>query len=118
MFNQKLAISDEAIRDILTSQVRESVSDQTLQVKKPDYLGQSMWAFRYAGHPINAKILDEDWLKIFQSQGIVVQPGDALRVSLREEFYYGHHDEIIAVHYEILKVIDVIRLGQEQERLL
>ena len=114
MISGNLAISDEAIREILTSEVRESVSEQTLQVKKPDYLGQSMWAFKYAGHAIEAKILDDDWLGRFQAQEVSVQPGDSLRASLKEEFYYGHHGEIISVHYEVLEVYKVIRPQSQQ----
>lgn len=115
-FNGNLAISDEAIRDLLTREIKESVSNQTLLVKKPDYLGQSMWSFRYQTHAIDAKILDTEWLDSFHAQRVSLQPGDALRVTLREVFYYGHYGEVVSAHYEVLKVIDVISIptnGQE-----
>ena len=115
-FNRNLAVSDETIRDLLTQEVKESVSDQTLLVKKPDYLGQSMWSFRYQTHSIDAKILDTEWLDSFHTQRVSLQPGDALRVTLREVFYYGHYGEIVSAHYEILKVIDVISIPTTDQR--
>ncbi|MEM6545744.1 MAG: hypothetical protein AAF680_12620 [Pseudomonadota bacterium] len=54
-FNGSLAISDLAIREVLTSEVIKTVSDQTLLVKKPDYLGRSMWSFQYRGHAYRSK---------------------------------------------------------------
>lgn len=113
-----LAVSDDTIREILTRDVKESESDQTLLVKKPDYIGRSKWSFRYQAHVIEARILDEDWLGQFHSQQIKLQPGDGLRVRLREVFYYGNFGEIVSATYEVLAVLDVVHPIGEQDALL
>jgi len=108
-FNRDLEISSEIVRDVLTKEVVKHSSRQVVKVKKPDYLGKSMWSFQYAGHSIDAKISHTDWLYDFQKRAIDVRPGDALRVLLYEETSYGYDQEIVHCHYEIEKVYEVIR---------
>lgn len=108
-FNRELEISSEIVRDVLTKEVVKLSSRQVVKVKKPDYLGKSMWSFQYAGHSIDAKISHTDWLYDFQKRAIDVRPGDALRVLLYEETSYGYDQEIVHCHYEIEKVYEVIR---------
>jgi len=79
-----------------------------VKVKKPDYLGTSKWIFKHSGHPIDAKILDKEWLDQFQTKTVSVQPGDSLRAVVREETLYGYDNEIVGTNYEIVKVIAVI----------
>lgn len=107
-FNKNLVISEDIIRELMTREIIISESEKILKVKKPDYLGSSKWIFKYSGHLIDAKILDETWLKKFQTKDVSVQPGDSLRVTLKEETLYGYDSEIVHINYEIPKVIDVI----------
>ena len=109
LFNPNLEISSEIVRDVLTKEVIRHSSKQVVKVKKPDYLGQSMWSFQYAGHSIDAKISHTDWLYDFQKRAIDVRPGDSLRVLLYEETSYGYEQEVVHCHYEIEKVYEVIR---------
>lgn len=107
-FNRILVISDDVVRDLMTREMIVSESERILKVKKPDYLGTSKWIFKHSGHPIDAKILHEEWLRKFQTKTVNVQPGDSLRAIVREETLYGYNNEIVDINYEILKVIEVI----------
>lgn len=42
--NRELNISNEIIRKVLTREIIESIGIRIVKVKKPDYLGHSMWA--------------------------------------------------------------------------
>ena len=61
-FNKQMEISAEIIRDVMTREKLISESEKILKVKKPDYLGFSMWLFKYQGRSIDVKILDDEWL--------------------------------------------------------
>jgi hypothetical protein len=85
-----------------------------LIVKKPDYLGTSMWEFRHGRTPISARINDVDCLKRFQNREIDVRPGDALKCRVSIERKYGFDNELISDTYTITKVVNVLpnQLGQ------
>lgn len=106
--NRDLTISNEIVREVLTKEVVKTSAKRTVKVKKPDYLGKSMWDLQYDGRAIEAKISDHDWLAKFQSRKADVRPGDSLRVTLYEEISYGYEGEIVHRHYEIEKVDDII----------
>ena len=108
-YNPELVVSDNVVRELVTRETLASAGERILKVKKPDYLGTSKWGFKYAGHMIEAKVADEAWLKRFQNNQENVQPGDSLRVRLREEIAYGYDNEIVHMEYEVLEVLGVIR---------
>jgi len=108
-FNKDLNISNEVVREVLTKEVIEISGKRILKVKKPDYLGQSMWAFQLENRAIEAKVTDRIWLQKFQNRGEDVRPGDSLRVLLYEEVSYGYEGEIIHHHYEVKTVEQIIR---------
>ncbi|MEW8542091.1 MAG: hypothetical protein AB2693_01030 [Candidatus Thiodiazotropha sp.] len=112
-FNKDLEISNEIVREVLTKEIVKSSGKRIIKVKKPDYLGQSMWAFQYDGRAIEAKITDMDWLATFQSRMIEVKPGDSLRVLLYEEISYGYEGEIVHRHYEVENVYEIINPPQQ-----
>lgn len=118
-YNQDLSISSEIVRELITRETIQSEGVRILKVRKPDYLGDTKWGFKYAGHLIDAKILDDSWLAQFQTRQVSIQPGDSLRVVLQEAISYGYESEIVHTHYEVVKVIEII-LGQKfvQEKLL
>jgi hypothetical protein len=107
--NKELQISEQVVREVLTQEVLKSSGIKILKVKKPDYLGQSMWGFVYDGRSIDAKITDDEWLFEFQSRKLQVSPGDSLKVKLLEEISYGYEGEVVHRHYEIEKVHDIIK---------
>ncbi|MDO9312640.1 MAG: hypothetical protein Q7T85_13280 [Nitrosomonas sp.] len=89
------------MREVLTQEVIKSSGVKIIKVKKPDYLGQSMWGFVYDGKFIEAKITHNEWLYEFQSRRLSVNPGDSLKVTLYEEISYGYEEEIVHKHYEL-----------------
>jgi hypothetical protein len=107
-FNRDLEISNEIIREVLTKEVVKTSGPRIIKVKKPDYLGQSMWGFQYDGRAIDAKVADSDWLAKFQARLVDVRPGDSLRVILYEEISYGYDGEVVHRYYEIEKVDGIL----------
>ena len=88
-----------------------------LFVRKPDYLGMSMWDLRLGRRPLSAKIEDEEWLKEFQSRQVDVRPGDAIKCRVRIEMMYGHDNELINEKFYIERVLGVMEGQPEQPAL-
>lgn len=107
-YNMNLKITDQIVLDLITKETIVSESERILKVKKPDYLGYSKWVFKYSGHLIDVKILHEDWLVKFQKRDFSINPGDSLRVILREEISYGTNNEVVNSKYSIVKVLNII----------
>ena len=113
--NAKFKLVPESIEDLLTQEILTSTSEMILKVKKPDYLGESMWEFRHGTRPFEAKILDSEWLKEFQNRKYDVRPGDSLRTIVKTEVQYGYDNEVVAVHNLIEKVKEVIPLNTTKQ---
>lgn len=79
-----------------------------LQVKKPDYLGDSMWEFRYDGQRVDCKLLDGAWLARFHAREETVRPGDALRARVQVEVLRSSAGDVLVKHYQIVEVLGVI----------
>ncbi len=108
-FNKKFHFDAEFAEELLTEETISNRSEVLLRVKKPDYLGESMWEFVHAGHVIRAKIEDHDWVVLFQFQKEEVRPGDSLRVILETKTLHGPDGGEIITYYKVLKVIGVKR---------
>jgi hypothetical protein len=63
--------------------------------------------FRYEGRKIPAKVSDAAWMEEFRRGDIPLRPGDALRGMVEIETKYGLDQEVIVVHYKILKVEEI-----------
>lgn len=116
-FNLELKLTPDNLEDLITKETISSESTMILKVKKPDYLGESMWEFYY-DHVIKAKILHEEWVTDFQNRKIDVRPGDAIRAIVRTSVKYGFDNSIVDTHYDIVKVIEVIVSDQSSQGLL
>jgi len=114
-FNLALHIAPETIEDLITSETIPSVAEMILKVKKPDFLGTSQWEFKHDNRTLIAKILDEDWLKRFQAGEVPVSPGDAIRAQIVTEVKYGFDREVVATHYNVTQVIQVIPKSQTSQ---
>lgn len=108
-YNPSLVVSEEVVRELITRETITSKGERILKVKKPDYLGNSKWGFKYGAHMIEAKVLDSTWVNRFQNNQEPVFPGDSLRVVLNEEISYGYDNEIVHIDYEVIQVLEVIR---------
>jgi hypothetical protein len=106
--NTSFRVTAEAIEQILTQESITNHADMILMVKKPDFLGDSMWEFRHEGKRIPAKVVDTDWLENFHRGAIALRSGDALRAFVEIETHYGIDREVLGTHYRILKVQELI----------
>jgi hypothetical protein len=107
--NTSFRLTSEAIEKILTKDSSINRLEMTLVVKKPDFLGDSMWDFRHEGKRILAKVLDSEWLKTVHHGAIAFRSGDALRAFVEIETNYGNEGEVLGTHYRVLRVMEVIR---------
>ena len=117
-FNLTFNLAPESIEDLIAKETLSSESELLLKVKKPDYLGESMWDFRHGTSTVSASILDKEWLEKFQSREVDVRPQDFIRARVGISHKYDQDGELIATHYSILKVIEVIfALDQAQPNM-
>lgn len=112
-FNNRFIFDAEFTEEILTQEVITNKSTVLIQVKKPDYLGESMWEFKHAEHLIKAKIEDAEWLKRFQLRKVEVLPGDSLRVILETSTHHGADGEEIVTYYKVLKILEIKKAGRD-----
>lgn len=116
--NLTVRLNVEDIEALAVSETQtHSVPSMVFIVKKPDYLGSSMWEFRHGKETIFARIEHDEWLKEFQGRRIDVRPGDALKCQVRIEMLYGHNNELIAEKYYIEKVHAVLENQYSQPGL-
>jgi hypothetical protein len=108
VLNQRFHVSPERIEDLLTRETLVSESELILGVKKPDYLGRSMWEFRFEQRTVEAKLRDEEWLHRFQAREVDVRPGDSLRAIVSVSVKYGFDGSVVATHYDIVRVLGVL----------
>lgn len=110
-FNMTLNFTPSTIEDMLTKETLSDTSTMILKVKKPDYLGTSMWDFKYGAKTIQAKVLDDGWLIQFQKRKIDIRPGDSIRAKVATTVKYGHDNGILATTYELIKVEEILPLN-------
>lgn len=87
-----------------------------LKVKKPDYLGESMWDMRHGTITVQVRILDKEWLEKFQTRQVAVQPGDSIRAKIQISNNYGYDGELLSTHYEATSIIEVIPLPNHEQK--
>lgn len=107
-FNPEFEISKDEIQELLTEVSRRQEVDALLRVKKPDYLGQSRWDVQHDGHAVQVKIIDENWLKEFQSRKFDLRPGDSLHARTVIEVWYDANGNVLDERYTVLKVYRIV----------
>lgn len=113
--NKNFKISQETIEEILTERIITGTNEMILKIKKPDYLGQSMWEFKYEGRLVPAKILHMEWLQKFHKQQVKVNPGDSIRAIVEISVNYDKYGEVLGQHYSIQTVIEVIPMPRHEQ---
>ncbi len=103
-----LRLSSDDVEKLLTDEVVESKNRTLLLIKKPDYLGNSRWEFRLGNRMIEARILDEPWLRRFREGHIPLRPGDSLDAELNSELLRGFEGNVVGTRYSVEYVHDVI----------
>ena len=110
--NSEFKVVQEDINRLLTANTIENNVEQILMVRKPDFLGETKWDFRYQKRNISASIEDLTWLEQFQRGEIDIRPGDALRVVMHESVSYSSDGEVIEEKRSISVVKSVIKQQQ------
>ena len=108
IFNKNLKVSPEVIKEMITKEIIPSENIRILKVKKADFLGNSKWSFKYEGRIIEAKILNQEWLKQYQNRLVELGPGDSIRVMLEDETSYGYNNEVVHIDYLIKEIKEIL----------
>lgn len=119
VLDTELQLSSEEIETLLTEQVVTSESRLNLLIKKPDHLGNSMWEFKLDDRLIEAKILDEPWLRRFRAGKVALRAGDALDAKVRSELHRGFEGNVVTTRHFVLLVYRIVhQQNTEQPELL
>lgn len=114
-FNLEFSISPESIEELLAKETISNEGEMILKVKKPDYLGESMWDFRFGDKIIQVSVQDLNWLEKFQSRKVIIRPGDSIRGILKTSHKYDYSGELIGTNYQLTKVIDVMQVPDNEQ---
>jgi hypothetical protein len=106
------------VADDLISEPSKGQMKMILLVRKPDYLGDSLWAFRHGKQSIEAHILDTEWLARFRAGREVILPGSAIVGLVDYEYSYNQNGELIDQKHDIIKVLGVEKGGGIQSTLM
>jgi len=107
-YNKDFAISKESIENILTKDAVEKIELLELGVKKPDYIGNSMWEFIHNNKIIEATMLHESWLREFRDRKVTLKPGDSLLAEVKTTIFFNHRSEEIRRSYSVVRVEKII----------
>ncbi len=117
-FDLTLRCDLEKLEELAIKEIQvHTVPRMVFIVRKPDYLGTSMWQLRHGTTPISAKVEDETWLATFQGRGVDVRPGDALNCRARIEMTYGYDNELISEKFYLEEVQEILENQYSQSLL-
>ena len=114
-FNPRLRVDVDELQELLAARTIINDGELILKVKKPDFLGASMWEFHFDGHTIHASILDEPWLEKFRRDGLGVRPGAALRAMVRVQASYNDENDYLPPRYTVIQVFEVLHPGANDQ---
>lgn len=119
LYIPKLAEIEESQWDeLLSSDHKYSHTILILKVKKADFIGESMWEFKYEDNTYPMKIYDHDWLDKYHKGEYDLRPGDSVRAEVDITTVYDLNGEVSKIHYTITKITEIIRNNPpEQESL-
>lgn len=89
-----------------------------LLVRKPDYLGNSLWEFRHGETRLSAHIKDENWLTKFRLGEELVVPGSALDCIVQYEYKYDDRGELLSATHDVIEVLAVLSPPSSPPRLI
>lgn len=111
-------LTNTEVAEMLTKETVTNEMTMIVKVKKPDFLGISQWELRHEEKNFQAKMLDTNWLKKFQSRRQKLGPGDSLKAKIRTEVLYGYDNEVLDTKYYVVTVIDVLFVDHDSQRKL
>lgn len=108
VIDAEFRVTDNDIESLMVETTLENTTELFLMVRKPDFLGESKWDFRFNKRPLSVSIADKEWLSSFQAGEIDIRPGDALHVKMMEKVLYDSTGEVVSEEQTIIEVKDVI----------
>lgn len=107
--NTAFQMSEEQMRELLApKQGLSSISEMIIKVKRPDFLGETKWEFRYDKKIIVVNIVDNQWLETYYEGEVVLRPQDALHVLMETTVSYDSNHEVISTDYKALKIVKIL----------
>lgn len=116
--NERFTIGAGRIEELITERTEEGVVNIVLVVKKPDYLGTSMWQFKFDSKLVEAKISDADWLSRFHAREIELQPGDGIHAEVGAIIRKDQEGRIVSEKYTVQRVLGVVRASELAQSVL
>lgn len=110
--NTKFRLDTETIEDLCTGETLENEIEMILKVRRPDFLGDTLWEFRHGEETIKAKVEDKPWLNKYLNGEVAVLPGDSLKVKLNSVSTYDSNQNLMRTKYSITKVINIVHKEQ------
>lgn len=104
----KFLFTKEDMQRILADESIVTTEKGVLLVRKPDFLRESTWQFRYNNKFIDVKIHDHEWLTSFLGREVTVKPGDSLKAVVKSEIKQSDEGDIVSEIYTIEKVLEVM----------
>ena len=114
--NKNFDYDSESVENLLTKETLSNKNEMILKVKKPDYLGESMWDFKHGERAIQAKIIDANWLKDFHDRKFDIRPGDSLLAIVETQVKYGFSGEVVAVHNFVIEIKEIITEDRSKDK--
>lgn len=111
-------IAPNQIDELLVKEQLASESLMILRVKKPDFIGDSMWDFVHDGRVLTAQLADSSWLNEFRQGSHPLTPGDSLRTLVKSTVRYGFDNDVVNTRYEIIKVLGISHQERPPQLLL
>ena len=117
-FNRTVSFSPSVIEHFLSPEISHNRVKAVVIIKKPDYLGDSQWEFRYEDRTIRAHIRDGDWIKSFRDRQFEIKPGDALRVILDIDIKLDENGRPQEPRYEVVDVLGIVPGSSGHQQIL
>jgi hypothetical protein len=107
-FNLGFSVAPDTFDALITRESLVNQATMILKVKKPDFLGESMWDFKFQGKTIEVLFRDIEWLKKFRERAVVLRPGDAIKALVETEVRYSFEGEVLSTKNTLLRVDEII----------
>lgn len=95
-------------RALLFSRKLGHSADMILVVVMPDYQASGQWRLKYGDRRVDANLEAGTLLDKFYRRELDIRPGDALRCRVDIETSYGPDHEVLAEHYRIREILEVL----------
>ncbi len=111
LINKNFSLSQDKIDELLTEKVAMSTIREIVDIKKPDYIGNSKWEvyFPQIKKYQFVKIEDKKWLGRFQSGDVDLRPGDSIDATIQSKSHIDRNSREILVEHSAQMIHRVIR---------